>query len=145
MENKIRERFWTKVAITHPEKCWEWQAGKRSDGYGHFNVNYRNLAAHRFSFYLMYGEEPEVVRHKCDNPKCVNPFHLEAGTQKQNCRDTVERGRHPNASKTHCKKGHEFTEENTYVHPTKGSRECYTCRKENKKQLKLNKKNIVDL
>ena len=145
MENKQRERFWSKVNITYPHLCWEWQAGKRGDGYGHFGYQYRTWAAHRLSFYVTYGYEPPVVRHKCDNPKCVNPFHLEPGTQKDNCRDTVERGRHPNASKTKCKNGHPYTEENTYISPTKGTRECYICRKENKRRYDLSQKNIVDL
>jgi len=35
----------------------------------------------------------EVVRHRCDNPRCINPVHLERGTQLDNVRDRVERDR----------------------------------------------------
>jgi hypothetical protein len=144
MENKQRERFWEKVNITYPHLCWEWKAGKRGDGYGHFSYQYKTWAAHRLSFYITYNHQPPVVRHKCDNPVCVNPLHLEAGTQKQNCQDTVERGRHNNASKTHCKNGHEYTKENTYLR-NNGSRECFTCRKENKRRYDLRQENSMDL
>ena len=49
---------------------------------------------HRKVYYEATGELPEVVRHKCDNPRCVNPEHLEGGTQKDNMQDCVQRGRH---------------------------------------------------
>ena len=48
---------------------------------------------HRKVYYEATGELPEVVRHKCDNPRCVNPEHLEGGTQKDNMQDCVQRGR----------------------------------------------------
>jgi WhiB family redox-sensing transcriptional regulator len=36
---------------------------------------------------------------------------------------------HPQASKTHCKRGHQFTAENTYYTPD-GHRRCRTCMRE---------------
>lgn len=48
---------------------------------------------HRKVHYLRTGEWPEVVRHTCDNPRCVNPEHLIGGTQKDNVQDTINRGR----------------------------------------------------
>lgn len=48
---------------------------------------------HRKIFYESTGEWPEVVRHKCDNPRCINPQHLEAGTQLDNVHDCISRGR----------------------------------------------------
>jgi len=37
--------------------------------------------------------------------------------------------RYPNAFKKHCKRGHEFSEANTYVNKTTGSRQCRACKK----------------
>lgn len=34
-----------------------------------------------------------VVRHKCDNPRCINKEHLELGTRSQNAQDSIKRGR----------------------------------------------------
>lgn len=43
----------------------------------------------------MFGEIPKghVIRHKCDVRACINPEHLESGTQKQNVYDAINRGR----------------------------------------------------
>lgn len=44
---------------------------------------------------LFNGEIPDknVIRHKCDNPACINPSHLEIGTQKDNMKDAEKRNR----------------------------------------------------
>ncbi len=49
--------------------------------------------AHRLSFYLHHGYWPNVCRHRCDNPGCYNPYHLEDGTHADNVADRVARGR----------------------------------------------------
>ena len=135
---KDSQRFWLRVTIGLPDECWEWQGSRRGDSYGQVYVAHKHRAAHRFSFFLANCYYPPVVRHKCDNRVCVNPHHLEGGTQTENMRDVVERGRHFYANKTHCPRGHEYTKDNTYTRP-KGNRECRACRKERKNTLVLHK------
>lgn len=99
----ILKRFWSKVAFTaNPNKCWEWQAGKTKYGYGELMIKNKQVYAHRLSWELTYGEIPDglFVCHKCDNPKCVNPNHLFLGTNLDNVRDMVSKGRNklPNKS-----------------------------------------------
>jgi hypothetical protein len=64
--------------------------------------------------------------HRCGNHGCVNDAHLYVGTMKQNARDTVNHGRHPETKKTHCIHGHPFDETNTRV-CKRGKRHCKTC------------------
>ena len=71
--------------------CWEWKK-LHVNGYGkdilvNFNGAKKHVKPHRVSYYSYYGTYPKLVRHKCDNPKCMNPLHLEEGSHRQNCQD----------------------------------------------------------
>ncbi|KJK11726.1 hypothetical protein UB48_26925, partial [Pseudomonas sp. 2(2015)] len=83
--------------MTVTPHCWDWQAKSRIGDYGVFTVRAGvQRLAHRLSYEIHYGEAPPgrmVVRHRCDNPLCVNPDHLELGTHADNMRDKVRRGR----------------------------------------------------
>ena len=96
-EKTYAERFWQRVNVVQKEQCWEWQAGKTSEGYGTLKHRGRALLAHRESFRLFYGglHDDICVLHVCDNPPCVNPYHLFTGTRYDNNRDRVEKGRQP--------------------------------------------------
>ena len=89
------ENFLLKVKISE-SGCWEWVGSKLKDGYGHFHVNRVGIPAHRYSYKFYKGEIPDgcVIRHTCDNPSCVNPDHLQVGTQKENYDDSKMKGRH---------------------------------------------------
>lgn len=51
------------------------------------------MQAHRVSYVLHYGEQPNLVMHLCDNPACVNPEHLQSGDNGTNMRDAQAKGR----------------------------------------------------
>lgn len=129
---KNEERFWAKVAKLGVCSCWEWTGWRKETGYGRVRIDGRILYAHRVSWILANGPIPDDLRvlHRCDNPPCVNPDHLFLGTQGDNNADRDAKGRNFHARKTHCKYGHEFTPENTYVYPTPTGqgRMCLTCR-----------------
>lgn len=92
------ERFWKRVEKqdSEPDTCWLWTGPLDADGYGHHNEHRKNVPAHRFSYENFVGPIPEgkLVRHKCNNPPCIRPEHLELGTQKENIEDAVALGRH---------------------------------------------------
>ena len=90
------DRFWEKVEVRGPEDCWEWTAYKNRKGYGYFSIAGAGVTgAHRVSWEFANGSIPPglYVLHSCDRPSCVNPAHLRTGTQTDNMRDMIGRGR----------------------------------------------------
>jgi len=94
-------RFFKKVRVpsADPAACWEWIGHKSRKGYGRLTEDRlgRDLYAHRAAWSLAHGPVPAgvIVRHKCDNPSCVRPSHLELGTGADNQRDMAMRHRGP--------------------------------------------------
>lgn len=82
--------------VDKTDTCWNWKGAKTLLGYGRHRNHYKIFLSHRTAYSLWIGEIPDglVVRHKCDNRACVNPEHLEIGTQLDNIQDTIRRGRH---------------------------------------------------
>lgn len=120
-----------------PDACHPWSpTRKNSHRYGFFKIGGTNVMAHRWWLMQCLGRElrqDELSLHTCDNPPCCNGAHLYPGDQYQNMQDALVRGRRDHVhdwsrSKTHCKRGHEFTPENTYIVPGTGRRSCKTCR-----------------
>ena len=90
------DRFKTKYKIVE-SGCWEWQAGRVQAGYGVFYFHGKSKYAHRMSYEFFIGEIPDelLVCHTCDNPSCVNPFHIFLGTDKTNVADSMNKLRRP--------------------------------------------------
>ena len=86
--------FWSQVEKT--PTCWNWKGSKNSvrerknGSYGVWTK--RKEYVHRFSYILHYGQPKNLVLHKCNNKKCVNPAHLYDGTYKDNTRDAIQAG-----------------------------------------------------
>jgi hypothetical protein len=101
----LAERFWSKVDKDGPVQphcpdlgaCWPWAAAtQKVSGYGLVNVDGAIRLAHRVSWTLAKGPIPDGldVLHHCDYRPCVRPEHLFLGTDLDNQRDAVEKGRH---------------------------------------------------
>lgn len=99
-------KFWMKVKIDETSKelrddknwygkCWTWQGSCFVSGYGRFSIHQKVHRAHRISYYLYNGRiaKENLICHKCDNPKCVNPLHLFEGSSKDNTHDMIKKGR----------------------------------------------------
>jgi hypothetical protein len=99
-----RERFWSKVEPA--SGCWNWVGPSKGGGYGQFSYQVgwgrtRQVTAHRFAWEMAYGPIPDglLVCHACDNRKCVRLTHLWLGTDLDNARDKMDKGRDNLASR----------------------------------------------
>jgi len=91
------KKFWSKVNKNTDNGCWEWSGCKDRKGYGEFRIFGDNYQAHRIAYMLANGGIPSNISvcHKCDNPKCCNPDHLFAGTNRDNMIDLLLKGKKP--------------------------------------------------
>lgn len=129
----LLERFLAKIDKNSPGQCWIWTGSRTADGYGRIQVELgRNnpRAAHRVSYELFVGPIPLGLdlHHRCINPPCVNPDHLQPMTHQENL--LVGGGfAGVHARKTHCPKGHPLTEGNLlkWQLQHRGQRNCRTC------------------
>jgi len=103
------ELFMSHVRIDNPNpnSCWIWIGARRGVGidketgerrqaqYGNFVKDGKSMLAHRAAYELFISPIPDgmLVLHRCDNPLCVKPAHLWLGTQADNMRDAIRKGR----------------------------------------------------
>ncbi len=133
MTAEQQRRFWAKVEVNHPAGCWEW-IGQKCRSYGRYDFvvdgKMQRHRAHRIAVHLLLGSiDPTLtVDHLCRNKGCVNPDHLRVVTEGVNVLASYSTSAQ-NKRKTHCIRGHEFTDANTYRKAgTPNHRYCRICR-----------------
>ena len=126
-----------KRLITLENECWVWKGPQTPNGYGKHKVGpgKRERVIHRILWEHHKDQPiPEGLEldHLCRNRLCCNPDHFEAVTGSVN----TFRQDHANRAKTHCPKGHEYTEETTRKTPD-GKRVCKICDRDRKRSTKI--------
>lgn len=130
----LSERFWQHVEQRGPDECWSWTGSTIRQGRGWLWNGRKKVTAPRIAWEIHHGRplaDDLCACHSCDNPNCVNPAHIWAGTNRDNQLDSRQKGRaYPNSPV--CQNGHSFTPENTYTYPEtsklRGRRYCRICK-----------------
>lgn len=112
-------------------ECWIWQGNKLPKGYGVISFGGSTAYTHRLMYEGEHGPIPAGMQidHLCRQPSCCNPAHLEVVTPQENTLrgNSPRLARERGGKKTHCPRGHAYTDENTYV-SAKGGKSCRICR-----------------
>lgn len=117
-------------AQTGGTNCLNWRWGL-SNGYAQMSYNYNGKKTYSRIIKLITNcSTGKVVRHLCDNKACINPDHLEPGTQKENNRDKCKNG-----DCSHCEDQNRRGKI-VWSHPTLRKLEC--CHKCYYKKFKSN-------
>lgn len=156
---EMTERITSKFTIEPKSGCWLWHAARDKKGYGIVTKpaavyretgGARHWQAHRYVYLAVRGTIPDglVLDHLCRVRNCVNPDHLEPVTDAENFRRGAGTGHvlwdgtvWPKAKSLlhHCKYGHEYTPENTYIR-TAGWRVCRTCMNARQREYQARKR-----
>lgn len=142
VRRNVIERLLEKIEKT--DGCWKWKAAHKPSNGGRYALFHpahgKEVLAIRPIYEHFIGKIPEglVPDHLCKNASCVNPYHIELVTVREN----ILRGNGTGANyarRTSCEKGHEYTPENTRITKA-GARLCRICRREANKEEKIKAK-----
>lgn len=119
-------------------------ATARASRYGHRSVSLsvagerRTARVHHLVLEAFVGPRPAGLetRHLNGDPSDNRLANLTYGTPSENQRDRVRHGNHFHAVKSHCRRGHRYTDENTYVRPDGRGRSCRECKRENDRRYR---------
>jgi len=131
----VPRRIIPAVRVNPATGCWDWIGNCTEKGYGRVYIRpeRRYRPAHRAMYERLMGPVAEgiVIHHRCENPGCINPQHLEPLSAGEN----VRRG--PNSGYkrrwTICPNSHPYTPENTKV-DARGYRLCRVCERKRGRQ-----------
>ena len=92
------KKFWKRTKRIEGSDCLWWTGNKKETGYGKVRMDGKTWRAHRACYVICHGNIPNGLHilHSCDNPSCVNPDHLSAGTHQENMRQMQIKGRNGN-------------------------------------------------
>jgi hypothetical protein len=88
----VLERIEARTIKAGPDDCWLWRGARTKSGYAMTSIKGKNVYVGRVLLDIL-GRPDLDTRHTCDNPPCVNPAHLVAGTRHENHVDMVQRKR----------------------------------------------------
>ena len=120
------------------DRCWVWPGRiRKEDGRAMASRDYAYRTVYEAATGIALG--PNVGHHTCENPACINPWHIDGISQSDHVKGHGLPGDWGQADKTHCPWDHPYDEENTYVDPN-GGRHCRKCRRRNKQRYEEKKR-----
>lgn len=133
----LRERAMSRIAVDPETGCWVWLGHVTNWGYARLRDQDVYVFLHRYFYELVHNNgqrlPPSIhVHHECGEKRCCNPQHLRALSMREHSlhHQSIDKAIAASAvlhrAQTHCKRGHEFTPENTWV-DRRGSRCCRHC------------------
>jgi hypothetical protein len=138
------QRYLENIVIDKDTGCWLWRGGLTTHGYARVQIGEREPFLHRLFYERFVGAIGTLnLHHTCHVRHCLYPNHLRPVTRSEHMQEHLDAAR-VNLSKawealaekhrttTHCRNGHEYTEENMHLNP-RGHRTCRVCDRNGKR------------